>query len=99
MKIWLIIQSKSFGNRRFIHLLTFITELTSNEMETLREEFYADDKNRFALNVVSRSDPLEACLSRLALETTNHVFNHKVDEVKPVTSQKSSGRCWIFAVL
>jgi len=74
-------------------------ELTSNEMETLREEFYADDKNRFALNVVSRSDPLEACLSRLALETTNHVFNHKVDEVKPVTSQKSSGRCWIFAVL
>ena len=59
-------------------------------METLREEFYADDKNRFALNVVSRSDPLEACLSRLALETTNHVFNHKVDEVKPVTSQITS---------
>jgi len=42
---------------------------------------------------------LEACLSRLAIESNNHIFNHKVDEVKPVTSQRSSGRCWIFAVL
>lgn len=33
------------------------------------------------------------------METTNHVFNHKVDEVKPMTNQKSSGRCWIFACL
>lgn len=23
----------------------------------------------------------------------------KVDEVKPMTNQKSSGRCWIFAML
>ena len=74
-------------------------ELTIDQMEALRTEFYADDKNRFALNVVSRSDPLEACLSRLSLENTNHVFSHKVDEIKPVTHQKSSGRCWIFAVL
>lgn len=68
-------------------------------MEAFRKEFYADDKNRLAQNVVSRTNPLEACLSRLALETNNHVFSHKVDEIKPVTSQKSSGRCWIFAVL
>jgi len=74
-------------------------ELTIDQLENLRKEFFADDKNRFALNVVSRSDPLEACLSRLSLESTNHVFSHKVDEIKPVTHQKSSGRCWIFAVL
>ncbi|KAF6029552.1 hypothetical protein EB796_012121 [Bugula neritina] len=30
----------------------------------------------------------------------NHVFNKKVSvEVKPVTNQKSSGRCWIYACL
>ena len=63
------------------------------------QEFYASEKNRLAQNVVSRTDPLEACLSRLALETNNHVFSHKVDEIKPVTSQRSSGRCWCFAVL
>ena len=83
----------------FYYLYSIFAELTIDQMEALRTEFYADDKNRFALNVVSRSDPLEACLSRLSLENTNHVFSHKVDEIKPVTHQKSSGRCWIFAVL
>ena len=68
-------------------------------MDELREEFYKDDKNRLAQNVVSRSDPLETCMSRISIEETQHVFNNKVDEVKPVTSQKSSGRCWIFAVM
>ena len=68
-------------------------------MDELREEFYKDDKNRLAQNVVSRSDPLETCMSRICIEETQHVFNNKVDEVKPVTSQKSSGRCWIFAVM
>jgi bleomycin hydrolase len=27
------------------------------------------------------------------------LFVFKVDEVKPMTNQKSSGRCWIFALL
>jgi len=74
-------------------------DLTSARMDELREEFYKDDKNRLAQNVVSRSDPLETCMSRISIEETQHVFNNKVDEVKPVTSQKSSGRCWIFAVM
>ena len=52
-------------------------------MEGLREEFYKDDKNRLAQNVVSRSDPLETCMSRICIEETQHVFNNKVDEVKP----------------
>ena len=68
-------------------------------MEDFREDFYKDDKNRFAQNVISRNDPLETCMKRVAIEETHHCFNHKVDEVKPVTSQKSSGRCWIFAVM
>ena len=34
------------------------------------------------------------------LENNIHVFNHKVEtEGKPVTNQKSSGRCWLFAGL
>ena len=48
---------------------------------------------------MTRSDPLETCINRLAIESGHHVFNHKVDEVKPVTYQKSSGRCWVFAAL
>ena len=33
-------------------------------------------------------------------QSTQHVFSHKVkNEGKPMTDQKSSGRCWIFACL
>lgn len=65
-----------------------------------RDNFYADKKNLLSLNVCSRNDPLEVCLSRKVLEETLHVFNHKVDsEGKPVTNQKSSGRCWLFSAL
>eukprot|EP00088_Acartia_fossae_P049421 TRINITY_DN5442_c1_g1_i4.p1 TRINITY_DN5442_c1_g1~~TRINITY_DN5442_c1_g1_i4.p1 ORF type:complete len:482 (+),score=81.15 TRINITY_DN5442_c1_g1_i4:18-1463(+) len=74
--------------------------LTLDRLEQLREEFYSEDKNRLAMNVCSRSDPIEACLTRKCLEGRSHIFNHKVEpEVKPVTNQKRSGRCWIFASL
>jgi len=75
-------------------------ELTSERVEEMREEFYNDPKNRLAQNVCSRSDPIEACLTRKCLEENVHIFNHKVEvEGKPVTNQKSSGRCWAFACL
>lgn len=48
----------------------------------------------------SRVDPFEVCLSRKVLENTQHVFTYKVEsEGKPLTNQKNSGRCWIFAAL
>jgi len=75
-------------------------ELTEEVLAALRNDFYADDKNRLAQNVCSRSDPLEACLQRRCLEECVHIYNHKVEsEGKPVSNQKSSGRCWLFAVL
>ena len=56
-----------------------ISELTSDTLETFRNSFSKDPKNLFAQNVVSRSDPLETCLQRKTLETTNHVYSHKVN--------------------
>ena len=41
---------------------------------------------------------LIGCFS--CLESTVHIYNRKVEaEGKPVTNQKSSGRCWLFAAL
>jgi len=74
--------------------------LSPERLDAMREEFYANPCNRLAQNVCSRSDPIEACLTRKCLEERIHMFNHKVEvEGKPVTNQKSSGRCWIFACL
>jgi len=73
--------------------------LTSEVLDEFRSTFDASPKNQLCQNVVTKQDPLEACLRRKVLETTNHVYTHKTEEVKPVTNQKSSGRCWIFACL
>jgi len=73
--------------------------LTSEVLDEFRSAFDKNPKNQFSQNVVTKHDPLEACLRRKTLETTNHVYTHKTEEVKPVTNQKSSGRCWIFACL
>ena len=63
----------------------------------MRSEFECDSKSQLAQNLVSRWDPLEATFTKQSAVSTNHVFTHKVDEVKPVTNQKSTGRCWLFA--
>lgn len=48
----------------------------------------------------SKNDPIETAISRVRLQETQFVFNHKVEtEGKPVTNQKNSGRCWLFATL
>ena len=55
---------------------------------------------------MSYKEVCSPCLSSIykmysfrSLEENVHVYSHKVEEVKPVTNQKSSGRCWLFACL
>ena len=52
--------------------------LSKEDTDRYREEFYGSEKNRLAQNIVSKTDPLEACLNRLTIDSSNHVFNHKV---------------------
>jgi len=67
-------------------------------LQTLRDEFYKCPKNRLAQNVCTQKDPLEVAISRPCLQGIQHIYAHKVEEAKPVVDQKSSGRCWNFAV-
>lgn len=74
--------------------------LDSDLLNQLRSAFYADPKNELAQNACTRIDPLEICTSRQRVQNSQHVFSYKVEsEGKPVSNQKSSGRCWIFACL
>ncbi|KAK0079888.1 hypothetical protein PV326_008480, partial [Microctonus aethiopoides] len=73
--------------------------LTPEIFNDFREKFYADKKNLLAQNVCTKNNPLDVCISRTNTAETNHVFQHKITEVKPMTNQKNSGRCWIFATL
>ncbi|XP_022904570.2 bleomycin hydrolase [Onthophagus taurus] len=76
-----------------------LTVLNNDFLGRLRQSFYTDPKNLLAQNICSRIEPFDVCISRKHLEETQHVFNFKVDEAKPITNQKNSGRCWIFAAL
>nr|XP_033341829.1 bleomycin hydrolase isoform X1 [Megalopta genalis] len=77
-----------------------LAELTNEVLAQLREKFYEDSRNILAQNICTRSHPIEACISRKVLEESQHVFTHKIEtEGKPITNQKRSGRCWLFAIL
>lgn len=59
-------------------LLASTSAITQDKLDKWRQNFYDEPKNLLAQNVCSRFDPFEVCLSRKCLETTNHVFTHKV---------------------
>ncbi|XP_054015464.1 bleomycin hydrolase [Hylaeus anthracinus] len=74
--------------------------LTTEFIHELRDAFYDNKQNILAQNVCTRTNPIEACISRKVLEQTQHVFTHKIEmEGKPMTNQKTSGRCWLFSIL
>lgn len=57
-----------------------------------------DPKTKLARTILQHSDIVSALTSRSARIADAHIFNHVVDfKTGPVTNQKSSGRCWIFA--
>lgn len=56
----------------------FTAPLSVDTLNKWREDFFSCPKNILAQNVCSRIDPFEACLSRTVMDSTQHVFNHKV---------------------
>lgn len=58
----------------------------------------SDPKLQLARTILSHSDIRSALQARSAHIADVHVFNTEIDfKTGPVTNQKSSGRCWLFA--
>ncbi|XP_022093286.1 bleomycin hydrolase-like isoform X2 [Acanthaster planci] len=76
-----------------------MAELTTAQVEAFKTEFEADPKNKLAQNVAWKFDPLEVCVDPRRLQEAHHAFRYKIPDTKPMTNQKNSGRCWIFACL
>jgi bleomycin hydrolase len=58
----------------------------------------ASAKTRLARAVLSHSNLSNALVRRQAYVADVHVFNTELDfKTGPITNQKSSGRCWLFA--
>jgi bleomycin hydrolase len=55
-------------------------------------------KTQLAINTATRYDVRKISQSRAAhVEASNHTYSHKIPKEQKATSQKSSGRCWLFA--
>jgi len=84
-----------------IPLIPVTAELNKKLLDYSETLFTSQPKNLVAqnavgkhgINAVSHSHECSSSVAR------SHVFNHTVEEASPVTNQKGSGRCWLFALL
>ncbi|RDL41654.1 putative Cysteine proteinase 1, mitochondrial [Venustampulla echinocandica] len=74
------------------------TSLTTSDIAHWEHELLQDSKNRLALCALTSSSPREVLLSRATVIKDQQVFSVKIPfEGAPITNQRSSGRCWLFA--
>ncbi|EXJ82850.1 bleomycin hydrolase [Capronia epimyces CBS 606.96] len=72
--------------------------LSVKTAEEWEKELLADPKNRLALNALLSNDIRSVVSNKVATLTDTQTFNVKIPfEGTPVTNQRSSGRCWLFA--
>ncbi|KAE8454611.1 hypothetical protein EG329_000234 [Mollisiaceae sp. DMI_Dod_QoI] len=74
------------------------TSLSTSELAHWEHELLQDPKNRLALSALSVADPKTVLTSRSTTIKDQQIFNIKIPfEGAPITNQRSSGRCWLFA--
>jgi bleomycin hydrolase len=72
--------------------------LTLSQVKSWESAASADSKVKLARTIFSQTDIRTVLTSRSARVADQHVFNHVLDfKTGPITNQKSSGRCWLFA--
>ncbi len=72
--------------------------LDQQTIDQLRESFKQSPENTALINAVSHNDIKKLSISRENDGIINHYFSHRVD-VKGITNQKKSGRCWLYTGL
>ncbi|MBU0765516.1 MAG: C1 family peptidase [Bacteroidetes bacterium] len=72
--------------------------ITPQILDKIRATYKQDAYTKSARNAVTTNDIRKVAINREAAGTIDHEFRYKVD-VKGITDQKSSGRCWMFTGL
>ncbi|EMD32162.1 hypothetical protein CERSUDRAFT_88444 [Gelatoporia subvermispora B] len=72
--------------------------LSFDSIDSWESEVSSQPKLQLARTILNHSNIREALMSREAKIADAHVFNTELDfKTDPITNQKSSGRCWLFA--
>lgn len=76
----------------------YSSTVSISAMEQWEKELMQDPKNRLALSALSTHDAKAILTQRSATIADSQNFNVKITlEGAPITNQRSSGRCWLFA--
>ncbi|CCJ29063.1 unnamed protein product [Pneumocystis jirovecii] len=75
------------------------TSIPANIFLNWEKGFFSSSKNRLALSAISNGDMMNVIMQRqAAVFNNNHTYSYKINlEGSPVTYQRKSGRCWLFA--
>lgn len=69
--------------------------LSPEMIEKIKQSVVRDQHFKASMNALSNNDVNKLALNRETTGKTDHFFKYKVD-VKGISDQKSSGRCWMF---
>lgn len=73
-------------------------ELSAEDLGRIESSLVLNDDTRALMNAISSNDIRKLAVNRENLGKVNEYFSDKV-EIKGITDQKSSGRCWLFTGL
>lgn len=73
--------------------------LSKSFLDASSKAFVADPKNKLACNALTASDWEKVVGSNAEIRSINHSYSKKLLPDMKSTSQRQSGRCWLFAVL
>ncbi len=74
-------------------------QISLEKVEEYRVKFEETHPNKILQNAISKNDIKDLVVNRDQISKDNHIFSIKTDPRVSVTSQKSTGRCWMFAAL
>ncbi|KAJ5517094.1 hypothetical protein N7527_008654 [Penicillium freii] len=75
-----------------------VIPLTLPRINDWNQTLLSDPKNRLAISSFADHSFADILINHKALQLDQHIFNLTVPvEGTPITNQRSSGRCWIFA--
>ncbi|KAK6544801.1 hypothetical protein TWF694_001483 [Orbilia ellipsospora] len=73
-------------------------ELTLKSIKKWEEQFLSEPKNRLAVSAVTKNDIKTIVQQPSAIIKDSQIFSDQISfDGAPMTNQRSSGRCWIFA--
>src|SRR2546423_3831712 len=72
--------------------------LTAADLERFQGDFHSEPRYRQSMNAVTTTTLNKVALNRRRVNELDRTFSVHLPE-NAVTSQKASGRCWLFAAL